>query len=446
MNQKHEIILGEREEWGGRLPFGISPADRRQHVYVIGKTGTGKTTLLRNMLVQDMNLGHGVGVIDPHGDLAEELLNQVPPWRSHHVVYFNPSDLDFPFSMNLLAGRAPRERPLVASGVVAAFRNIWRDSWGPRMEYILYNAICALLDCQNVSLLGVNRMLTDERYRAWIIRQINDPFVRTFWKDEYAAYNARFRTEAIAPIQNKLGQFLLNPSIRHILGQIKCKVEFRFIVDHERIFIANLSKGKIGDDKANLLGSLLVTQFQLAAMRRADQPEDDRRDYYLFIDEFFNFTTDAFASLLAEARKYRLSLTIAHQYLDQLSLAVRQAVLGNVGTSVVFRVGYSDAEIFEKELGKSVSASSLASLDRFEAAINLLDKGSNCTPFIATTQSPLENRFNRAARIINRSRCQFSIAKPLIEEKLARFMGFGGGPHHSRRGTLAILENTTNRN
>jgi len=307
--------------WGQDVPFGISIPDLRQHIYVIGKTGSGKTTLLRNMIIQHIAMGHGVGLIDPHGDLAEELLHHIPRWRTDHLVYFNPSDLDFPIALNLLANVPKDERHLVASGIVGAFKSIWPDSWGPRMEYILYNAIAALLDCQNTSLLGVNRMLTDEKYREWVIRQIKDPFIKEYWEHEFAGYDERFRREAIAPIQNKLGQFLLNPVIRNILGQVKCKVNFPFVMDQKRLFIANLSKGKIGHDKANLLGSLLTTQFQLAAMRRAAQPEEEREDFFLFIDEFQNFTTDSFAAILAEARKYRLCLTLSHQYVDQIPLA-----------------------------------------------------------------------------------------------------------------------------
>ncbi|MEW6156560.1 MAG: type IV secretion system DNA-binding domain-containing protein [Verrucomicrobiota bacterium] len=324
MNDQPDIIIGERHGWGDPQPFGMAAADRRQHVYIIGKTGSGKTTLLRNLIIQHITLGHGVGLIDPHGDLAEELLHHIPPRRADHLVYFNPGDLEYPIGLNLLANVRPDDRHLVASGIVGAFKGIWRDSWGPRLEYILYNAVVALLDCQNVALLGVNRMLVDERYRATIIRQVKDPFIRSFWAEEYAGYDARFQREAIAPIQNKLGQFLLNPVIRNILGQVKTKVSIPFVMDNGRLFIANLSKGQLGHDKANLLGSLLVTQFQLGAMARATKPEADRRDFYLFIDEFQNFTTDAFASILAEARKYRLCLTLSHQYIDQLALPIRQ--------------------------------------------------------------------------------------------------------------------------
>jgi hypothetical protein len=422
MNDEPPIILGERQGWGDPRPFGISVADQRHHIYVIGKTGSGKTTLLRNMIVQHIMLGHGVGLIDPHGDLAEELLHHIPRHRADHLVYFNPGDLDFPIGLNLIAGVAPDERHLVASGIVSAFKNIWHDSWGPRLEYILYNAVAALLECPNTSLLGVNRMLTDDNYRAWVIRQIKDPFIRAFWVEEYAGYDPRFQREAIAPIQNKIGQFLLNPVIRNILGQVKNKVSFPFVMDNGRLFIANLSKGQLGHDKANLLGSLLVTQFQLAAMARARRPESERRDFALFIDEFQNFSTESFASILAEARKYRLCLTLSHQYIDQLSLPVRQAVFGNAGTLIAFRIGYADAETMEKEFGKTFPPSVLADLERFEAVVKLLEDGTNREPFRAKTLPPLGNRIGRKDKLIARSRERFAQPRTTVEMKLDRWL------------------------
>jgi hypothetical protein len=422
MNDQPYISIGERHGWGEPRPFGISAADQRQHIYVIGKTGSGKTTLLRNMILQHIALGHGVGLIDPHGDLAEELLHHIPPRRADHLVYFNPGDLEFPIGLNLLANVAPDARPLVASGIIAAFKGIWRDSWGPRLEYILYNAVSALLDCRNATLLGVNRMLTDDAYRAKVIRQIKDPFIRAFWAEEYEGYDTRFRREAIAPIQNKLGQFLMNPAVRNILGQIRTKVNIPFIMDNERILIANLAKGRLGGDKANLLGSLLVTQFQLGAMARADRSETERRDFYLFIDEFQNFSTDAFASILAEARKYRLCLTLSHQYIDQLSLPVRQAVFGNVGTLISFRLGYADAEVMEKEFGRTVPASALADLDRYEAVVKLLEGGTNKEPFRAKTLPPLENRVGRKNKLIALSRERFATPRTIVDDKMNRWM------------------------
>jgi hypothetical protein len=421
-DQPPDITIGERHGWGEPQRFGISQVDQRQHIYVIGKTGSGKTTLLRNMIVQHLALGHGVGVIDPHGDLAEELLSHIPPWRADHLCYFNPGDLEFPVGLNLLANVAPDDRHLVASGIVGAFKSIWRDSWGPRLEYILYNAIAALLDCENTTLLGVNRLLTDDTYRAWVVRQIKDPFIREFWADEFASYDERFRREAIAPIQNKLGQFLLNPVVRNILGQVQSKVSFPFIMDHERIFIANLSKGKLGHDKANLLGSLLTTQFQLAAMARSSQPESERRDFYLFIDEFQNFSTDAFASILAEARKYRLCLVLSHQYIDQLPLPIRQAVFGNVGTLISLRVGYADAEVMATEFGRTFPPSVLAELDRYEAVVKLLEDGTNREPFRAKMLPPFSNENDTRLMLISKSRGRFSVCRYVTELKLKRWL------------------------
>jgi hypothetical protein len=422
MNNQPYIVIGEREGWGQPQPFGISAGDQRQHIYVIGKTGSGKTTLLRNLIIQHIALGHGVGVIDPHGDLAEELLHHVPPWRADHLVYFNPGDLEFPVGLNVLANVALDHRHLVASGIVSAFKGIWRDSWGPRLEYILYNAVAALLDCKNATLLGVNRMLTDDRFRARVVRQISDPFIREFWADEYANYDERFQREAIAPIQNKIGQFLLNPVVRNILGQVKTKVSIPFIMDNRRLFIANLSKGSLGHEKANLLGSLLTTQFQLAAMARSNRPEDQRTDFYLFIDEFQNFSTDAFASILAEARKYRSCLILSHQYIDQLPLPIRQAVFGNVGTLISFRVGYADAEVLEKEFGQAFPASAIADLNRYEAIVKLLEHGANREPFRAKMLPPLENRVGRKDKLIARSRERFAMKRAVIEAKLNRWM------------------------
>jgi len=422
MNDAETIILGERHGWGNPVPFGISTADRRQHVYVIGKTGSGKTTLLRNILIQHIALGHGVGLIDPHGDLAEEILHHIPPHRADHLVYFNPSDLEFPVALNLLANVPPDSRPLVASGIVAAFKGIWRDSWGPRLEYILYNAVAALLDSANATFLGVSRIFTDDTYRASIVRQIKDPFVRAFWVKEYALYDPRFQREAIAPIQNKLGQFLASPVIRNIVGQVKSKVSIPFIMDNERLFIANLSKGQLGQDKANLLGCLLTTQFQLAAMSRADRLEAQRPDFFLVIDEFQNFSTDAFASILAEARKFRLCLVLSHQYIDQLSLPVRQAVFGNVGTLISFRIGHADAEIMEKEFGHEFPASALAELNRHEAVVKLLQDGMNLTPFRASMLPPLHNNVGRKEKLVLRSRERFAMPRAVVEDKIKRWL------------------------
>jgi hypothetical protein len=268
----------------------------------------------------------------------------------------------------------------------------------------------------------VNRLLTDAKYRAWVCRQTTDPFIRQFWAEEYESYDSRFQREAIAPIQNKLGQFLLNPVIRNILGQVRNKISIRFMMDTQRLFIANLSKGKLGNEKANLLGCLLTTEFQLAAMSRADQPEQERRDFYLFVDEFHNFATDSFAAILSEARKYCLCLTLSHQYVDQLTLPVRQAIFGNVGTLMSFGIGHADAEAMQSEFGDAFVASQFVDLNRFEMLVRLFQNGATREPFRASALPPIENRVGRPARLIARSREKYSSHRAIVEEKFSRWI------------------------
>jgi hypothetical protein len=417
------IHIADRPQWGGgTTPVGIETGDARHHCYVIGKTGSGKSTLLFNMIVQHIRLGHGVAVIDPHGDLAESLLDHVPPSRSDDVCYFNPGDLDHPASFNVLANAGPDQRALLASGIVGAFRNIWPDSWGPRMEYIFHHAVAALAECPNATVLGVNRMLTDERYRRWVVRQVTDPFVREFWESEFEGWDARFRREAVSPIQNKVGQLLQSPAIRNIMGQVRNRIDIPFIMDFGRIFIANLSKGRLGHDKASLLGALLVSQFQLGAMARANRPEEERRDFFLFVDEFQNFVTDAFASVLSEARKYRLCLTLAHQFTDQLSPPLRQAVFGNVGTLVSFRVGYQDALAMHHEFGEGFVPQQFVDLARFECFVRPHKDGQSIQAFRAVSLPPMFRLNGRREKLIARSRERFTALRRTVEKRLERWL------------------------
>ena len=403
------IVLGVREGWGQETPFVFSPRDRRHHLYAIGKSGTGKTTLLRNMILQDIAAGHGVGVIDPHGDLATELLDFIPRHRIEDVVYFNPADMEFPIGFNLLGQTVPDSRHLVASGIVGVFKSRWSNSWGPRMEYILYATVAALLDCENVSMLGIQRIFTDGKYRAWVVKQINDPMVRAFWVEEFEGLNSALRQEMVAPIQNKVGQLLMSPHLRNVLGQIRSRIDARFMMDQGRIFIADVSKGKLGADKANLLGALLVTQFELAAMSRSNIPESERRDFYLYVDEFQSFATDSFVSILSEARKYRLCLTLSHQYTDQLRPEIRDAVFGNVGSLAAFRVGQRDAEILEREFGEAYPARRFVDLHNHEICIKILKDGEHGDPFVARTLPPWGARHNHRATIIRRSREKYGL-------------------------------------
>lgn len=419
--------VGNRLAWEREPLFGLHPHDLRQHAYVIGKTGTGKSTLIKNLLLQLIHAGRGVSLLDPHGDLSAELLDQIPPSRSQHVIYFNPSDLDHPPSFNLLAGAEPDSRHLIASGIVAACKSIWRDFFGPRMEFIFYNALAALLECQNVTLLGLPRMLVDESYRAWVVRQVKDPIIRSFWIGEFASYDSRFQREAVSPILNKVGALLASPPIRNVLGQVKSRIDIRFIMDERRIFIANVSKGLLGEDKANLLGALLVTQFQRLAMARAAIPADDRIDHVLAIDEFHNFTTDAFASILAEARKYRLSLLLSNQYLDQIPPEITRAVFGNTGTLVAFRVGEKDAAVLSSEFGGHYDPDLYSNLDNHRIVVKLLSGGRYGNAFLADSLPPLPVHYGRSENLIRLSRERYTTPRRVVEAKINRWLGRRAG-------------------
>jgi len=415
--------IGHRDVWGGSDLFGLTQMARSQHVAIYGQTGTGKSTLLRNLLVQDIERGHGVAIIDPHGDLADEILDCIPPERTDHVVYVNPADMDFPVGLNVLRSGNHHTPHLIASYLVGAFKSIWRDSWGPRMEHILYASLAALQECDNVTLLAVQRMLNDAAYRKWIVRQVGDPLVRAFWEVEFAGYDRRFLSEAIAPVQNKIGQLCMAPPIRHMLGQVASTVDIRFLMDNQRILIANLSKGKIGEDKANLIGSLLVTQFQLAALSRADMPPAKRIPFHLYVDEYPNFATDSFSSIMSEARKYGLCLAIGSQYTNQAKPEVTNAVFGNVGTMISFRVGYADADILARHYGDNIQPSALTELGNYRAWVRTISREGNAQSFRLTTMEPLVLRSGRRQIVINRSRDRFSTKREVVESRIRRWMG-----------------------
>jgi type IV secretory pathway TraG/TraD family ATPase VirD4 len=421
MDASDEIFLGMREVWGQKKPVSLSCADRRHHVYVIGKSGTGKTTLLRNMILQDIEAGRGVGVIDPHGDLASELLDYIPRHRTDDVVYFDPADGERSVAFNLLANVPKEKRHLVASGVVGSFKSIFPEFFGPRMEYIFNAAIAALLECVDVSLLALQRMLTDARYRAWIVNQVDDPVVRNFWESEFEGHDKRTKSEMVSPILNKVGPIFMSPHLRSVLGQVPNRLDMREMMDRGQIFIANLSKGRLGPDKANLLGSFLVSQFELAALSRVDAAEHERRDFFLFVDEFQSLISDSFATMLSEARKYRLCLTLSHQYSSQLKPNIADAVFGNCGSLVAFRVGYEDAEKLEKAFGKSYPASSFACVGNYEAHMKLLQDGRDTEAFYAETFPPFGTQHKHRENIIHQSRLRYSRCRSSVEEKIRRW-------------------------
>lgn len=416
-------VIGQTNFRGQHRKFGIYPDDRRRHVYVIGKTGVGKSTLLENMIAQDIVNGKGVCLVDPHGDTAEKLLNAVPPERINDVIYFDPSDVNFPIAFNVLEAVDPSYKYLVASGLVGSLKKIWADSWGPRLEYILRNTILALLDYPSSTILGILRMLSDAKYRKKVVEKISDPVVKAFWTNEFANYNERFRSEAISPIQNKVGQFLSSAIIRNIVAQPKSTIDMKDIMDNGKILLINVSKGKIGEDNSSLLGAMLINRIQLAAMDRASIPEEQRRDFYLYVDEFQNFATESFATILSEARKYRLNLTIAHQYVTQMEEPVRDAVFGNVGTIISFRVGAYDAEYLEKEYFPTFTQSHLVNLDKYNAYIKLMINGITSKPFSMQTIAPNIENYDKKDVVIRVSRERYGRSREQVEEKIARWSG-----------------------
>jgi len=405
--------------------FGIKIDDRRRHVYVVGKTGMGKTNLVQNMAIQDIQNGSGVAIVDPHGEFAEECLKAVPAERINDVIYFNPADTEFPIAMNVMEQVDSSYRPLIASGLVGVFKKIWADSWGPRLEYLLRNAILALLEYPGATLLGVTRIMIDKKYRETIMDKVTDPVIKSFWEEEFAQYNQNFAVEAIAPIQNKVGQFLSSALIRNIVGQEKSAFSMRDIMDNQKIIIMNLSKGRIGEDNSALLGAMMITKIQLSAMERVDIPEEDRKDFYLYVDEFQNFATESFANILSEARKYRLSLILAHQYIAQLEEPVRDAVMGNVGTMMTFRVGAADAEYLEKEFDPIFYANDLVNLAKYNIYLKLMIDGVATTPFSAVTLPPIElgDKQVDIKKIINTSREKYASPREEVEKKINEWSG-----------------------
>lgn len=401
-------------------------------MYVVGKTGTGKTALLKNLALQDIRAGRGIGIIDPHGEFVEEVLAQIPPERTNDVVYFNPVDSDYPIGFNILEVSDPKYKHLVVSDLLGIFTKIWANVWSARMEYILQNCIMALLDTPNTTLLGIPRLLVDKDYRQKIVANVKDPVVKSFWVHEYETWRDQFRNEAIVPIQNKVNQFLNTSFIRNIVGQPQSSLKVAEIMNEGKILLVNVSKGRIGEDNSALLGAMIITKIQLAAMERVRIFEEDRRDFYLYVDEFQNFATDSFAAILSEARKYRFNIIIAHQYVAQLvtdiSTKVRDSVFGNVGTMIAFRIGAADAEYLETEFAPEFMPQDLINLPNYHVYLKLMVDGVTSRPFSAVTLPPLKFEVDPTLKekVITVSRERYTRPRTEVEEKIARWSGVVG--------------------
>lgn len=402
-------------------PALLTHADRRRHLYLVGKTGTGKSTLLLNMMLADLDRGHGFALLDPHGDLATAVADAVPRRRTNDVIYLDPADLDYPIGFNPLYKVAPDRRPLVAAHLVAAFQHIWGSSWGPRLEYVLTNALRLLLESPGTTLLGLPRLLADENYRRSLLAHARDPVIRAFWLTEFPAWNERYANEAIAPVQNKVGTLLGPPVLRNMLGQPRSAIDIRRIMDQGRVLIVNLAKGKLGDAPTRLLGAFLATAFAQGAQSRADVPESERPDFTLYADEFQNFATTSFAEILSEARKYRLALVLAHQFVGQLPDLLRQASIGNAGTIVAFRVGAEDAPLLAAELAIE-NANTLCDTRNYSAWIKLMQDGlpSDAHPF--ETLPPQLHTCDRLTAVRARTRARYARPRANVEGRIVRFL------------------------
>lgn len=427
MNDKEKITyFAETDARNKRVKFGIKAEDRLRHVYSIGKTGMGKSVMLENMAIQDIQNGEGMAFLDPHGKTADLLLDYIPEHRIKDVIYFAPFDIEHPIAFNVMEDVGPERRHLVVSGLMSAFEKLFgEESFSDRMQYILQNTILALLEYPGATMLGINRMLSDKAYRNDVISKITDPSVKNYWTKEYAGYTERFAAEAIPAIQNKIGQFTSNPLIRNIIGQPKSSFDIRKIMDERKILIVNLSKGLVGENNANLLGSMLVTKIYLAAMSRADAvPAELKKlsNFYLYVDEFQSFANKSFADILSEARKYKLGLNITHQYIEQMAEEVRAAVFGNVGTMIAFRVGSFDAEVLEKEFAPVFTMEDIVNLDKYQIYLKLMIDQVASQPFSATTLPPFpiqEISFRKEA--LEMSRKNYTHPKAEVEKTIVEW-------------------------
>jgi DNA helicase HerA-like ATPase len=381
-------IFANADHRGLKRPFGIKREDRRAHTYIIGKTGTGKSTLLETLMMDDIEKGQGFALLDPHGDLVKKMRTQIPKSMADRIIDFDVSDPATPYGFNPLAYVPDPRRPLATAGLVQVFKHLWEDSWGPRLEYILRNCIASLLDFPNSDLADIPRILTEPAFRAKVVKFIKNDDLKKFWLDEFNEYPDRFRLESISPIQNKVGAFLANSVLRRIVTRPEQPLHLRRVMDEGKILLVNLAKGRIGEDTANLLGSLLISRFDLAALSRADIPEKDRQDFVLYMDEFHNFTTQSLVFMMSELRKYRLSLVLAHQYLSQLKPTIRDAILGNAGTIILFRIGAIDAKELAPEFYPTFNVSELTNLPNYSIYLKMMIDGKISPPFSAVTMPP----------------------------------------------------------
>ncbi len=421
MGEKGVSAFGVTNYHNSFLPFGIRRADRRRHLYAVGKSGSGKSKLLELLINDDIQNGEGIAVLDPHGDLIDAIMRYIPEHRIDDVVLLDPGDIEFPIAFNPLEKVDEAFKMQVTIGFLQIFKKLFGSNWSDRLEHVLRYTTLALLDSPNTTVLSILKMLTDKNYRQKIVSRIQDSVVKSFWVSEFAAWSEKFDADAITPLLNKVGQFVATNMIRNMIGQPKTKFDIREIMDQKKILLMKVSKGLLGEENSSLIGSMFITKLYQAAMSRADTAEDKRTDFYLYVDEFQNFATDTFAEILSEARKYRLNLTIAHQYMGQLSDVVRETVFGNVGSMISFRVGAEDARILEGEYNPIFKERDIINLGVREFYLKMQVNGEQREAFSGRTLDAPKIEHDYTAQIIERSRAKYCMPKAAVEENLKKW-------------------------
>ncbi len=427
VDENRITYFAETDARGRQIRFGIKDSDRTKHIYLIGKSGMGKSTLLENLAVQDIQNGNGLCFIDPHGSAVDTLLDYIPPERTDDVMYFAPFDFEHPVAFNVMEDVDPDKRSLVAQGLLSSFKKIWgEETFSDRMEHIVSNTLLALLEYPGSTMLSISRMFVDVPFQKKVVDNITDPIVKQFWTQEYASWSDNYRRDAYSAVLNKIGQFTSNPVIRNIVGQAKSSFNIRKAMDEKKILLINLSIGQVGESNANLLGSMLTTKIFLAGMSRADLSKHELAEapnFYLYIDEFQNLANDSFADILSQSRKYKLNLTLTHQYIEQMSETVRAAVFGNVGTMITFRVGATDAEVLEREFGQVFLAADFVALARFQIYLSLMIDGAGSPPFSARTLAALPTpAISLREEVIDASRKTYARERKMVEAEISEWM------------------------
>lgn len=430
--------FGETDARGQRVRFGIKDEDRTRHMYIIGQTGMGKSVLLENLAAQDIINGNGLCFIDPHGSAIDTVMDYIPKERIADVIYIAPFDLEYPISFNVMEDVGPDKRHLVAQGLLSAFKKIWgEETFSARMEHIINNSLLALLEYPDTTILSVTRILTDKAYRDRVVEYIKEPSVKAFWVNEFGNWDERYQKEAAAGVLNKVSQFVSNPLIRNIVGQAKSSFDFRKAMDEKKIILVNLSQGQVGEENSKLLGAMITTKIYLAAMSRADVSKERLAQlpyFYLYVDEFQTVVNDSFASILSQARKYKLSLIFAHQYIEQLPEEVRAAIFGNVGTRINFRVGAADAEFLEKGFGEVFLSPDIVGLSRFQIYLILMIDGVGSQPFSARTLAPITKpSISYREEIVQSSRSLYAGNRQQIEAQIVAWMFDTQGENEKRK-------------